>query len=658
MKFIRSCLFTLAGVSLGSAVCAAPPVSVFTSFPEIESLKISPSGKLLAVTKRSDEFESISVLRYPDMAVSAHKNFGVHVDIWDFQWVNDSRLLIEPAQRFLGYMAYKSRTGEIVGFDSDGKNVDMLFGYRANQKEQSGSIIKQREAVDAWAEVIRVLPDGNNVLIQTHSYGTKTNSSSLQRMNVRNGNLARLAGSPVRFSDFVADSKDQPLFVSGETNIGDVESYKFKPEDRTWKLVGSNPQVQGHIYPVADTSNPNEFIALDSVTTPTASVIVWNPDSGEKRVLFHSDASDVRVDGVDRGGKPWVYTYVDHYPEYWYPDPEHPLARAHRGLRASFKDANIWFTSFTDDMSLAVAEISAPRTPPTFYLMDVKNLKLLQKLPGRPNLKTEDLSPTDPFEVKVRDGVNIRGYLTTPKGAASKGLPMIVYVHGGPHGPYDHYDFDPEVQLLASRGYAVLQVNFRGSGGRGREFEFSGYGRWGREMQDDVTDSVKWAIASGIADRARICIYGGSYGGYAALTGAFREPEMFKCAVGMAGVYDLPLMFTRGDVQEYDAGERYLKDTLGTDMAELQRRSPVYNADKIKCAVMLIHGKDDRRVPFEHAKRMREALVKAGNPPLWLSETGEAHGVLNEDHRVEMYEQMLAFFEKNIGTPGAAPAAK
>jgi dipeptidyl aminopeptidase/acylaminoacyl peptidase len=309
-------------------------------------------------------------------------------------------------------------------------------------------------------------------------------------------------------------------------------------------------------------------------------------------------------------------------------------------------------------MTLAVAEIDSPRLPPTFYLVDVQNLKLLQKFAQYPALKKEDLSPTDPFEVTVRDGLKIRGYLTTPNGAGTKNLPLIVIPHGGPHGIHDSYKFDPEVQLLASRGYAVMKLNYRGSGGRGRDFLFSGYGKWGREMQDDITDAVKWAISSGIADRNRICAYGGSYGAYAALTGAFREPDLFKCAVGVAGVYDLPLMFEKGDIQERESGINYLKDALGTDTNELRARSPVYNADKIKAKVLLVHGKDDERAPYEHAKRMREALQKAGNNPEWISEDGEAHGFGGEAHRAKQWEKMLAFFATNIGPAVATPPAK
>ena len=656
MKPLRRSMLALAAISIAAPALAVPPVATYIAFPEIESMKISPGGKFLAVTKRSDKAELMTVLRWPDLSVSAHTYMGDFMEVELFEWVNDKRLLIQPERLFPGYRAYKMPTGEIIGFDSDGKKTEMLFGFNA-AKEQTGHMFQQRDSMDAWARIVDVpLDDSDTVVIRTGSYGNKTDSSSLQRMNVKTGRLARLSGSPVRDADFVTDSKHQPLFVTGETLDGDYETHWFKPADKTWQLVASSAQSAGGIWPFAETANPGEFLALDDSSTPTTRLIVWNPATKERRELFHSDASDLHVAGTDPDRKPWVYSYVDHYPEYWYPDPEHPLARAHRMLRATFKDANVWFTSETRDMSMAVAAVSSPTMPSEFFLLDVKNLKVLQRLASRPKLKREDLSNTDPFEVAVRDGMKIRGYLTTPRGSSGKNMPTIVLLHGGPHGPYDRYDFNDEVQLLASRGFAVLQVNFRGSGGRGNDFMLSGYGKWGREMQDDVTDSVKWAIKSGLVDRNRICIYGGSYGAYAALTGAYREPDLFKCAVGMAGIYDLPLMFSRGDIKETDSGVRYLREAVGTDEADMRARSPVYNADKIKAKVMLIHGREDERAPFEHARRMRAALQKVGNEPVWISEVGEEHGFWNENHRAETYTRMLAFFETNLGT--AAPASK
>jgi dipeptidyl aminopeptidase/acylaminoacyl peptidase len=164
-----------------------------------------------------------------------------------------------------------------------------------------------------------------------------------------------------------------------------------------------------------------------------------------------------------------------------------------------------------------------------------------------------------------------------------------------------------------------------------------------------VTDGVRWAIGDGVADANRICIYGGSYGAYSALTGAFREPGMFKCAVGMAGVYDLALMFQKGDIPTFTRGLNYLKDALGEDRDELRGRSPAHNAKAITAKVLLVHGKEDPRAPLVQAERMRKALVQAGNPPEWVTETGESHGIFNPQNRVETWNRILAFFERNVG---------
>jgi dipeptidyl aminopeptidase/acylaminoacyl peptidase len=641
-------LFALISLCAAGVASAEIPIARFTNYPKIETLTISPGGKYLALTHRTSEREMLSVLRYPDLELAASSHFGDLIDIDSLWWFDDRRLLVQPARRFYGFRVYKVPTGEIIAVDVDKRSSDLVFGYRAG-KAQTGHLIHQRQSTLAWASIIDIPPDvPDSILIQTGSYDREGSENAVQRLNIKNGTLSRIAGSPVQQASYVTDAKHQVLFVSGWTEKGEMQTHQFDPVARSWRLVTSSGQSEGRIWPFEDTSTPGEYLALDSTSTSADQLVAWKPANNEKRVLFQKEGLDVGIEGADANGRVWAFSYDDHYPEYWYPDVEHPLARAHRALRAAFKDANVHITSQTRDMSLAVVVVSAPAIPPTFYLVDVGNVKLLQKLSAYPDLKPEDLSPTDPVEIVVRDGMKIRGYLTTPRGSKGKGLPLIMMVHGGPHGIQDRYDYEPEVQLFASRGYAVLRVNFRGSGGRGRDFETAGYGRWGREMQDDITDSVKWAIASGIADRERICIYGGSYGAYSALTGAFREPALFKCAIGVAGVYDLPLLFDKGDIRLLERGVRYLHAAVGTDMEELRRRSPVNNADKIKVPVMLIHGKDDERAPFEHARRMREALIKAGNPPEWLTEAAEGHGFGGEANRVEMYERVLAFLAKHL----------
>jgi dipeptidyl aminopeptidase/acylaminoacyl peptidase len=248
--------------------------------------------------------------------------------------------------------------------------------------------------------------------------------------------------------------------------------------------------------------------------------------------------------------------------------------------------------------------------------------------------------------LKARDGTPLHGYLTLPKGL-QRNAPLVVMPHGGPFGVRDNWEYSPDVQLLASRGYAVLQVNFRGSSGYGREFLMAGYREWGGAMQHDVTDATRWAIEQGIADPQRVCIYGASYGGYAALMGVASEPDLYRCAIGHIGVYDLPMMYSQGDIQDRLSGENYLDDTLGRD--GLEERSPTRLASSIKVPVLLTAGKEDDRAPPEHTERMAAALRKAGRQVESKVYAGEGHGLYVEANRLDHAQRVLAFLDRHIG---------
>ena len=265
------------------------------------------------------------------------------------------------------------------------------------------------------------------------------------------------------------------------------------------------------------------------------------------------------------------------------------------------------------------------------------------------------MSPMRAIQFTARDGLAIKGYLTVPKGASGKNMPMVVLPHGGPVGISDQWGYDQEVQLLASAGYAVLQVNFRGSGERGRKFEHAGATQWGGTMQDDVTDATRWAIQQGYADPSRICIYGASYGAYAALMGVAKEPSLYKCAAGYVGVYDLPQLHGEETLKR-GSSRTWANDWIGTDMDALAAHSPTRLAGKIKVPVFLAAGREDLRAPGEHTERMEKALKAAGVPVESLYYDGEGHGFYKPEHRREYYARLLAFLSRSLGGGTAAPA--
>ncbi len=640
------CLSTgFAATLLACATAAAPPpASAFMNFAVYQSMKISPDGSRIAFTQRDDSREYLSVVSFPQMQPLMRTGFGDNLDIDTFYWASDTRLLVQPLRRIPGWISVKARTGEIFGIDADGKNAKALFGIAS--VGGTGHFANQ-DFMFAAGQIIDVPRDETDtVVIQTRASGTM--AVGAYRMNIHTGRLTGVATSPLNGGEFLTDTKHDVVVASGLDQSGEFRVY-FRTDNKSpWQLKETYPVLKGALRPLHRSAEAGQFFAVDETEGGTSKIVSWNPATGSKTLLFQHAETDIAILREDMDNRAWMLSYIDHFPEYWYPEPNHPLAALHQALRKSYRNVEIDIVNETRDGSLAIAVMSSPTLPPRFLVVDAKNQKILQQLQAYPQLKSEDLSPMQPIELRARDGMMIRGYLTTPNVPDKKRLPAVVLVHGGPHGIYDSYGFDPEVQLLASRGYAVLQINYRGSGGRGREFEAAGYGKWGREMQDDITDGVRWAIADGAIDPNRICIFGSSYGAYAALTGAYREPDLFRCAIGMSGVYDLPMMFEKGDIPRTDYGVRYLEEAVGTDQEELKRRSPAYNAERIKASVLLIHGAQDQRAPIQHAVRMKAALEKAGNPPEWLTESGEAHGFQDEKHRALAYEKILDFLAKHL----------
>ena len=272
-----------------------------------------------------------------------------------------------------------------------------------------------------------------------------------------------------------------------------------------------------------------------------------------------------------------------------------------------------------------------------------------------PWFEGKKLAGMKPIEFKSRDGVTLFGYYTAPGGGGTGPHPTVVLPHGGPFGVADTWSFDRDVQFLASRGYGVLQVNYRGSGGRGDAFQEQAYRQWGGMIQDDITDGVKYAIDAKLADPNRLCIYGGSFGGYSALMQPILNQGMYKCAIGYVGVYDLA-MEIRNEETSAESTERWYARTLGNDPAAMAKDSPAQRAREVKVPVMLVHGKADDNVRMNQFRAMEKALKDVGQAPEVFLGAGEGHGFSNPENIAELYRRMETFLDKYIG-PGSQTAA-
>ena len=653
-RYHARALIGLLLVLAASGINAAASVEDFVRYATYDDIYLSPKGTHMAVTHRKDSTEMLSIFRLPSFELVSSTRYASDLGISRILWASEERMLIQPARRHPTRDDYKTPTGELAAMDVDGRNRDMLWGFNAGRDRMS--FASQRGGSVTWARVIDLMPeDPNRVLIQNGSYGLSGMKEGIRNeafiLDVRNGDVRSIARSPIREAYFVPDENHEVNLLAGQNAAGDFEVYMREP-GQPFRLLRSTELNDGSIRPFSHSRRPGYYYFLDSATQPVEGLVEWNPSTDDLHEVFRHPQVDIAGIYAAPSARIWAIKYFDHFPYYHYPDPEHPLVDLHKALKTMFPEDDVAIVDATDDLKLALAFASGPKNPGTYFLLDVGKRALIEELEVRPWLRDTTLASMEPIEVTVRDGLSVRSYLTLPQGQAAgdgDALPMIVLVHGGPHGPYDTWGFDAEAQLFASRGYAVLQVNYRGSGGRGVEFMAAGYGKWGAEMQDDITDTVRYTIAEGIADPERICIYGASYGGYSAMAGAYRDPDLYRCAVGYVGVYDLPMMFRKGDIPDREAGINYLEEALGTDSEDLKARSPSHNAEKIKAATMLIHGKLDERAPFAHAQAMRKALTAAGNPPEWLIENREGHGFRDHDNRVAMYTRLLDFFAEHIG---------
>jgi dipeptidyl aminopeptidase/acylaminoacyl peptidase len=309
--------------------------------------------------------------------------------------------------------------------------------------------------------------------------------------------------------------------------------------------------------------------------------------------------------------------------------------------------------SWSDDRTRFVITSYSDVSPGSFYYLDRKTGKLQWLADRAPWIDPAKMSPMTAVTYKARDGIEIPAYLTIPRGSSGKNLPLVAVIHGGPWISGDRWGFDPEVQFLASRGYAVLQPNYRGTMRYGWKHFAASFKQWGLAMQDDITDGVQWAVAQGIADPRRMCIYGASYGGYAAMMGVIKTPDLFKCAVNYVGVTDLDLWATAtwSDFA-YSAALSNQKEMLGDpvkDAAQFRATSPVELASRIKVPVFMAYGASDVRVVPEHGWRMKAAMEKTGQHPEWMIAEGEGHGYADLANQVMFYGAMEKFLDKYIG---------
>ncbi len=660
MRLVRRCILGILSCGF-AAIAVAAPVSFadLARHSQYKMVKISPDGTHLAAASVLDNGQT--VLTLIDLASKKVVNVEPREgdDVLDFWWVSPRYVVYDVAEHVGGWDTPLA-TGELYSVEADGKSSTILYGYRMPGME-TGTHIRHATAENGSAYFLsHIEGDPDHFLVEITDWNASGSAGALTevyRMDVRDGLKRKVAGAPMRDADYLADHHGHVRFAMGDDLDGNRVIYMRAADGGDWQLLKQASADRD--WPIAFSAD-DKTVWFDCPGKPKGlGICKFDPGTGTMTPMWsnpHVEAEDLAqglaedsVIGVEfTDGRPAVSVF----------DNSAPGVKALVELMQQYPGEDVEFVSGTDDGSKAVALVQADVDPGTFFLYDRASNKFSPLLQRASWIDPNQLGRAVPFTFTTRDGLSEQGYVTYPPGKqGAKGLPMVVFVHGGPFGVRDRWEFDPYVQAMATRGYAVLQVNYRGSEGYGYEFEKAGWKQWGGTMQDDVTDATRWAIRQGIADKNRICIYGGSYGGYAALEGAVKVPDLYKCAIGYVGIYDLPLMYHSGSDATQDLYNLdNMKRTLGTDMTVLAQHSPIDQLDNLKAKVMLIVGGRDTRVPAAQGMDMHIALLKRKIPHVWLYKPDEWHGFYNEKNIAELFQKVDAFLDANIG-PGVTASA-
>ena len=469
------------------------------------------------------------------------------------------------------------------------------------------------------------------------------------RCDIDTGELELLAENPGNITGWMTDHDGKLRAAALTDGVNTSILYRTTEAEEFRVLITTN--FKETFTPVMFAYDNKLMYVESNLSRDKTAIYTFDPEKNQiLDLIFEHDSVD--VGGILHSKKRKVITgfvYLTDRRHYKFVDADREELQ--KSLEAFFPNYEVSVADIDDDERRVIVRTYSDRTRGTYYLFDRQDNSMSKLADLSTWLKEENMAPMKPITYTARDGLTIHGYLTLPVGVNQQNLPLVVIPHGGPSAR-DAWGFDSEAQFLANRGIAVLQVNFRGSVGYGKAFWQAGFKQWGRKMQDDVTDGVLWAVEQGIADRKRLAIYGGSYGGYAALAGATFTPELYACAVSYVGpsniftlLESIPPYWKPFIEMEYEE----IGDP-SKDKELLEKVSPVFHAERIKIPLFVAQGANDPRVNKAESDQIVEAVRKTGKEVVYMVKDNEGHGFQNEENRFDFYRTMEEFFRKHLGS--------
>jgi len=615
------------------------PLAAYGRLPNIEGVEISPDGKLLAVTVTDGEQRMLLIRKADGSGTLGGVNAGT-TKLRGVHWAGSGHLLFIASQ-----------TSEVFGVSGPAREYYLAVAYEIATGKQTRLLRDQPDAMNVviGPPMLRMIDGVPHAFLEGVHFVEGQGQDTLYRVNLQAGLTRMLDYGANEDSDgWLVDSAGEPVAQSLYDQKKGLWSLKLKI-NRVWKTVDESPAPMGS-YGISGFGRDGKSVLVWQNNDKNETILrEYAPDGSHTDLpegadldgLLHDPGNLNLLGGVTLKGDDLRYTFFD------------PKAQSvWNSVIKAFPGDRVSLVSWSQDRRKIVVYVDSASEGPAYALVDLdtKSARWLGNVYR--DVKPTGISPVRSIRYKAKDGLEITGYLTLPQGQEAKNLPLVVLPHGGPEGR-DAPGFDWWSQALASRGYAVLQPNFRGSEGFGWDFIQAGFGQWGKAMQTDLSDGVRDLAAQGLIDPKRVCIVGASYGGYAALAGATMDKGVYRCAAAVAGPSDLK-RFLLDNQRRYqtsnNAAMRYWLRFMGADGLkdpDLVTISPAKLAQQVEIPILLIHGKDDTVVPYEQSQIMAAALKKAGKPVDLVTLDGEDHWLSSGATRLTMLTATVDFLKKH-----------
>lgn len=613
-------------------------------------VRLSPDGRHVSALTRKDDRNMLVVLDLATMKPTASVRYeeSKDIEVSGAEWINSDLLYYSVSRKVAG-LETPLQYPELFLLTADGSRNDRVWNTHGNYENNAR---RKGELTRGHPGVINVLPeDKHRILMLVRSFQRRDGAGMgrLVELDVRNGDTQQLDNAPEytervlsnqNASKLLAVTLDREYRHGLHLSVNGGKSWAPVSFDMAGYVDGPEPLAieGGSIYVLAQRN--------DAIDAPSH-VLRYRIGDGGWGVVYDIGFSSLSGIDVNSDGELTRVQWVDDQPRIKVLDPHDRVSRVLQSFAKSYAGFRVEAVSQSKDKNKLLVHVGSGAYMGEYFLYDAETRKARFLASMDEDLDGSQFGNLQDARFTASDGVVIPGWFQPPPGISNP--PLVVDIHGGPHGPYHAFGFNPDWHLLNAMGYAVYAPNFRGSGGYGRGFERAGFGQWGTRMLDDVAEGARHLVEEGMVDGGRICVYGGSYGGYGSAQSLVRHNDLYHCGVIIAGLFDLEKQKARTDTRLWYAGGDYMDIAIGNEQQKLREMSPIYHVDQIRAPMLILHGEEDERTPFKGAVEFVEVLEKAGKDMDYHWYPDEGHGNALLENRIDAWQRIERFLQQKNG---------